>query len=43
LISKHGDKRTGKRRVLRIYGKKKPTKKQISKDERIIEYYKKKG
>ena len=42
LISRHSDKRTGRRRVLRIYGKKKPTKKQISKDERIIEYYKNK-
>jgi len=40
LISKTTSKRTGRRRVLRIYGKKKPTKKQISKDERIIEYYK---
>jgi len=42
LISTKANKRTGRRRVLRIYGKKKPTKEQISKDERIIEYYKNK-
>ena len=42
LLSRHANKKTGKRKVLRIYGKKKPTKKQISKNERIIEYYKNK-
>jgi len=41
LISRHADKRTGRRRVLRIYGKK-PSKKQVRIDERIIDYYKRK-
>jgi len=40
LIATKANKRTGRRRVLRIY-KKKPTKKQLKKDERIIKYYKK--
>ena len=40
LLSRSINKKTHRRRVLRIYGKRKPTKKQISKNERIIEYYK---
>jgi len=42
LLSKHINKKTKKRKVLRIYGSKKPTKSKISKDERIIEWYKNK-
>jgi len=42
LLSKHVNKKTKKRKVLRIYDNKKPTKSTISKDERIIEYYKNK-
>jgi len=42
LISTHADKRTGRRRVLRIYGKKKPKESKVRNDERIIEYYKNK-
>jgi len=41
LISTKANKRTGRRRVLRIY-KKKPTKKEVKEDERIIKYYKNK-
>ena len=40
LLSTPANKKTHRRRVLRIYGSKKPSQKKVEKDERIIEYYK---
>lgn len=40
LISRKPDKRTGKRRVLYWFGAKKPSKENISKQEKRINYFK---
>lgn len=42
LIATKANPRTRRRRVLRVYGKRKPSKKEVERDERIIEYYKNK-
>jgi len=40
LVSKKPNKRTGKRRVLYWFGAKKPSKENVSKQERRIQYFK---
>lgn len=40
LISRKPDKRTGKRRVLYWFGAKKPSKENVEKQERRIQYFK---
>lgn len=43
LVSKKPDARTRKRRVLKWFGTQKPTKEQIAKEEKRIQYFKHKG
>ena len=43
LVSKKPHANTGKRRVLKWFGKKKPTEEEIEKEEQRVQFYKHKG